>query len=344
MTPSLRYLLASSLLLISSSGCSSLGLSLWPAQFPLLPQAKEFAQRSPLPSGLPHELGKRVLPDYYIEPGDRILIEPFSLDSEFRVIGDQEVQVDGSIDLGEFGRLRVAGMTVEAIEAAIENQIVQAGGERESINVQLVETNASIAYVLGEVGSPGAYALDGNETVLDAILLAGGLTSRASPCDILLARPTDPCDCRVVLPVCYRQITQLGDVTTNYQLQPGDRVVVGARTFCEEIAFWRQSRPCERCAQSRCLECNPNQVNYKNRFFQWASPFALPSEIDEVGGEEATSEPPFFDESPSPDVDADIYLPPGDDLTDLRETTRLEAGGSRRWPVFSAPSVQISGH
>ncbi len=268
--------LVMTLSLVVSSGCSSLGLSLWPTSFPLLNQTKDLAAASPRPTGLNHELAKATLPEYYIEAGDRILIESTALDSEFRAIGDQKVQVDGSVDIGQYGRLRVAGMTVEAIEFMIEERIREVDGEPEAINVQLIETNAATVYVLGEVGSPGSYPIDGNETVLDAILMAGGLTSSASPCDIVLVRPTNPSDCRVVLPVCYRQLTQIGDATTNYQVQPGDRIVVGARTLCEELAFWKQRTQCEGCACSHCVECAPASVNYTNRIMQFASHFPLP--------------------------------------------------------------------
>ncbi len=241
--------------MLSFNGCSSLGISVWPAQFPLLTKTKEFAAAAPLPSGLPNELSKFALPDYFVEPGDRILIEPVDLESDIGSLGDQKIQVDGTIDLGEFGRIRVAGLTVEAIERAVEDQIALSG-KQETINVQLIETNAAEVYVIGEVGSPAAYPIDGHEHVLDAILRAGGLTSKASPCDIILVRPTAPEGCRVVLPVCYRQITQLGDVTTNYQLQPGDRIVVvlgplkrkchsGSRpsraTVAAEVAAWNAS-------------------------------------------------------------------------------------------------------
>ncbi|MCA9131736.1 MAG: polysaccharide export protein [Planctomycetales bacterium] len=309
-----------SLTMLCSTGCSSLGFSLWPSQFPLLSQTKEFASKSPLPSGLPHELAKQVLPDYFVEPGDRLLIEPVELDSDFRTIGDQKVQVDGSIDLGEFGRLRVAGLTVEAIEAAIERQLAEESGQRETINVQLVETNAAEVYVLGEVGSPGAYALDGNETVLDAIVMAGGLTSKASPCDMILVRPTAPAACRVVLRVCYRQITQLGDVTTNYQVQPGDRIVVGSRTLREELAFWRQTRDCECCNRSRCVECNPARLGFPSRFVGWLSPFPKSggenSQAMEGSAESLDESPPDSEpresippHQPEAGEDADIFLP-----------------------------------
>ncbi len=357
-------------------GCSTLGLTLWPAQFPLLTKTKEFAAKSPLPSGMPHELSKQVLQDYFVEPGDRILIEPVALDSEFRLVGDQEIQLDGSIDLGEYGRIRVAGMTVEAIERAIEDHLAQFIEEREAVNVQLIETNAAEFYVLGEVGSPGAYAMDGNETVLDAIVMAGGLTNRASPCDMILVRPTNPADCRVVQRICYRQITQLGDVTSNYQLQPGDRVVVGSRTLCEELAFWKQTSACECCDRSRCVECSPASTGYANRFSGWLTSFPLPrrspsdddssiaegeeEQLDALEAREPTSpqadsqgsrpEPngsvrpqPRPNNSDEPTVDdSDVFLPPiepGQSQGRRGSSTpyRLEAGVSSRLGAGYSP-------
>ena len=257
------------------SGCSSLGLTLWPSQFPLLKTTKEIAATSPRANGLPNELDKRVLEDYFLEPGDRVLLEPVSFDFDFAASGDQEVQVDGSIDLGKFGRLRVAGQTVEGVEAQIESRIEQETSRKEHVNVRLLEANASQIYILGQVGAPGAYPLLGREHVLDAILEAGGLTSEASPCDIILVRPTLNTKCRIVLPVCYRQITQLGDASTNYQLQPGDRIVVGTRTLCEELAVWKQTSSCECCSQSCGSEKTPQRADYGNRLLQAlaATPF-----------------------------------------------------------------------
>jgi protein involved in polysaccharide export with SLBB domain len=297
-------LLSCYLLICCASGCSSLGLSPWPSQFPLLQQTKEMAAASPLPAGMPHELSKFELPNYFIEPGDRILIEPVSLESDISSLGDQKVQIDGSIDLGKYGRIRVVGMTVEQIEQVVEDQIALFG-ERESINVKLVETNAAEVYVIGEVGSPAAYPIDGHEHVLDAILRAGGLTSKASPCDIILVRPTEPNSCRVVLPVCYRQITQIGDVTTNYQLQPGDRIVVGSRTLREELSLRKQRKSCDRCCRSTGVECQPTRVQYRNRFAALLPSFALPNtEADNEKKLDGSIEP----QQPASSADA-YYLP-----------------------------------
>ncbi|MFK8112229.1 MAG: polysaccharide biosynthesis/export family protein [Rubripirellula sp.] len=243
--------------LLACCGCSSLGLSVFPTGHFLTDQAEavldQTASNRALHSTVPHELDLGVVSTHFLQPGDVLLIEPVDLDTEIRIPADQRVLIDGSIDLGEFGRIVVAGLTVESAEKLIQRSIVDAGLEKQDVNVRLLEP-VSRFYVLGEVNSPGSYPLDGNETVLDGILAAGGLTSAAAPCKILLARPTESCSCRVTLPVCYREITQLGDTATNYQLQPGDRVFVSTRSWCEDLKFWEATKTCTRCCgrQTAC--------------------------------------------------------------------------------------------
>jgi protein involved in polysaccharide export with SLBB domain len=206
---------------------------------------------------VPRELEQGVVPVHYIQPGDVLLIEPVDLESDVRIPADQHVLVDGSLDLLAFGRVMVAGLTLEMAENLIERTIVDAGVEQTQINVQLLEP-VHRYYVLGEVNSPGSYPLDGHENVLDGILAAGGLTTAAAPCKILLARPTLSSSCRVTLPVCYREITQLGDTTSNYQIQPGDRIFVASRTWCEELMFWTATKSCARCTrcQTHCVDAS----------------------------------------------------------------------------------------
>ena len=99
-------------------------------------------------------------------------------------------------------------------------------------------------------------------------MAAGGLTTRASACDMLLARPTDPCSCRVTLPVCYRAITQLGDTTTNYQLRPGDRIFVGRQTLIEEVLPCCSQRTCQRCCDNHCACRDPRIAELQGASFK----------------------------------------------------------------------------
>ena len=74
---------------------------------------------------------------------------------------------------------------------------------------------------------PGRLPVTGNETVLDAIQFAGGLIPTAAPSNIRLVRPAPPgACCEQKLPVNLAAIMSGGDSTTNYQLMPGDRIVV----------------------------------------------------------------------------------------------------------------------
>lgn len=243
---------------LPSVGCSTLGLSLYPTGSFLTDQAEAVVAATPTPAAIARERDKEVLSAHFLQPGDSVLVETVSDDAELRLPADQRVLADGTIDLGRYGRVVVAGSTLESAEELIEQTIRQVAdrigtGEGEEleddalqINVRLIDDNHRY-YVLGEVNSPGIYEMEGHETVLDGILEAGGLTDAASGCNIILARPTDPCGCRVTLPICYRQITQLGDTATNYQLRPGDRIFVASRTCCEELWFCKAGETCERC-------------------------------------------------------------------------------------------------
>lgn len=320
--PMAARVIAAAMLTAALVGCttSSGTFSLVPAGHYLTEQTEAVLDASPRVAALPRELDKTVLPAVYLEPGDTLLIEPVDFDSDIRLPADQQVLADGTVDLGGYGRVIVAGLTLEQAEGAIEEILADAGEDGEQINVRLLESEA-VYYVLGEVSSPGAYPLMGNETVLDGILAAGGLTSRSSPCDILLARPTVPDSCRVTLPICYQQITQLGDTTTNYQLRPGDRVFVGSRTLCDDLAFWRTKQTCERCECRRQRPCpDPHAVQLRNPVgILPAQPprppqvFEDEAETDEVAGQTRTVQAPRVQRRPLddrlPPVAADLIQP-----------------------------------
>lgn len=118
------------------------------------------------------------------------------------------------------------------------------------VSVRVTNWESKKIYVLGEVNSPGSFPFIGNETVLDAIIEAGGLGSSANRHSIVVSRPSRCSDCRTVIKVCYDQIVQLGDTSTNYQLMPGDRVFVPSLGFCDDLkqSFRIKDQPCPRCA------------------------------------------------------------------------------------------------
>ncbi|MFO0967270.1 MAG: polysaccharide biosynthesis/export family protein [Gemmataceae bacterium] len=225
-------------LLALSAGCSSLtggkGSPFAPSHH-LTDAAKDLRLANAGARAVPRELEKQPLPSYIVEPGDVLLVTPADIDSPVRLPGDQPVLPDGTINLGKYGHLLIAGKTVPEIEDMVKAAVEAKTKDPGFINVRLVSRQTKVYYVIGEVNAPGAFQMSGRETVLDAILAAGGLTDRASSSNIILSRPSKPNECRTVLPVCWKNIVQLGDTTTNYQIAPGDRIYVPGQCWLEQL-------------------------------------------------------------------------------------------------------------
>lgn len=249
---SLLILWAMTLLL---AGCSSTGglFDPPPPSRQMSSSARNVRDATPVPVDLPRELSKQLEALYVVEPGDVILVQPVKFDSPVRLPGDQSVLADGTISLGEHGLIHVAGRTIPDIEALIQSRVEARCKDAGPITVRLISRDSKVFYVLGEVNAPGAFPATGRETVLDAILNAGGLTDQASTDNVILVRPSLPGECRTVLAVCYNDIVQLGDTSTNYQIRPGDRVFVSASCFWDNFLPFGSKKSCCNQAQLPCI-------------------------------------------------------------------------------------------
>ncbi|MFM7129798.1 MAG: polysaccharide biosynthesis/export family protein [bacterium] len=216
-------------------------------------------------SNIPRELNKTTLPPYVIEPPDILLVEVLEALPGRPIFGERLVRPDGTISLGFYGDVYVAGLTInEAKEKIIAHLrkylmdeplglikedeetgefIAVPPAESNRVIVDVAAYNSKYYYVQGDVGAPGRLPITGNETVLDAVQFAGGLMPTAAPQNIRLVRPAPPgACCEQVLPVNLSAIINAGDPTTNYQLMPGDRLmvyrdpIVRSTIFLERIA------------------------------------------------------------------------------------------------------------
>jgi protein involved in polysaccharide export with SLBB domain len=98
-----------------------------------------------------------------------------------------EVQLDGRVTIPWVGTLRASGSTIESLRAAVEDSL---GGllRRPTVAIGIESFGPSRVYVTGEVRAPGAYTIQAGQTVLGAIIAAGGLLPTANTDDILLLR------------------------------------------------------------------------------------------------------------------------------------------------------------
>jgi polysaccharide biosynthesis/export protein len=146
-----------------------------------------------------------------------------------QIAGQHLVRPDGTVSLGSYGSVYVAGMTLGQVKCEIERYLA-AYLVNPQVSVDMLSYNSKKFYVIFDGAGYGqlVYALPatGNETVLDAISRVGGLVPVSSKHRIFLARPS-PCDlgCNQILPVDWQAVL-MGSTCTNYQVFPGDRIYV----------------------------------------------------------------------------------------------------------------------
>jgi polysaccharide export outer membrane protein len=206
-------------------------------------------------TNLPREFQKVSMPDYVVEAPDIITVEVLEALPGRPISGERLVKPDGKISLAYYGDVYVAGLTTNEIKEKIvlhlrkylndealglweidgkgtddpkdDEYIPVEPKDSDRVYVDVMAYNSKAYYIQGDVAAPGRMPITGNETVLDAINYAGGLIATAAPQNIRLVRPAPPgACCQQVLPVNLAAIISGGDPTTNYQLMPGDRIMV----------------------------------------------------------------------------------------------------------------------
>jgi polysaccharide export outer membrane protein len=206
---------------------------------------------APLPP-VPREFEKQSLPPYVVEPPDILLIQAspaITLPTQ-PLSGQHLVRPDGTINLGIYGSVFVAGLTLDQVRDVVASVLkarhLRRIGEdkkptgeeltvdqiRLELQVDVLAYNSKVYYVITDGGGYGeqVYRISatGNETVLDALSQINGLPAVASKKKIWVARATPDHAPPVILPVDWCGIVRDGSAETNYQIFPGDRVYVNS--------------------------------------------------------------------------------------------------------------------
>ncbi len=178
----------------------------------------------------PRELEMVSMPPYVIEPPDEIEISvrPTAMEIPLTTV---TVQADGVVDLGFAGDVYLAGLTLAQAEMKVAEHLDGMAAKKRlkepvEVSVRLVNGSQSkFYYVLGSVTTQGRFPIQGNEDVLSAVL-AAGLRTNSRPEKAYVVRP-HPINAKdEILKVDWDGITNRGDTVTNYQLLPGDRLIV----------------------------------------------------------------------------------------------------------------------
>lgn len=115
-------------------------------------------------------------PDYVVGPGDGLTIDLWgSVSQRLHRVVDRE----GKLGLPEIGNIQVAGHSLADVQSMVQSALRSQFRELEA-DVSLDRVRVIRVYVVGDVQRPGAYDISSLSTPLNALLQAGGPTSRGS--------------------------------------------------------------------------------------------------------------------------------------------------------------------
>lgn len=214
----------------------------------------------PPPGSVPTELDKVTLPPYVVEAPDILLIEvllppveaggaPVAASPQ-PISGQHLVRLDGTVGLGVYGSLPVAGMTLDQIAEAVRQFVAPKldppiQPEKLLVIVDVLAYNSKTYFVIADGAGFGEqvneFPIQGNETVLSALANVQGIPPQGSKRNIWVARRNPTGGKEQILPVDWVGITQHGITATNYQLLPGDRVYVKSeriQRFGNNLGKW----------------------------------------------------------------------------------------------------------
>lgn len=156
---------------------------------------------------------------YTIGPGDVLEVTVWR---EPTLSGPAAVRPDGFITLPLVNEVQVVGMTTASLRAVLEEKYKEfVASPAVTIRIQTIVSNE--IFLIGEVEKPGVYPLAGNDTLLQLLTRAGGLSIYADRDSIRVIRR----DRETVTEhtVDYDAILK-GDLKQDILLRPGDRIIV----------------------------------------------------------------------------------------------------------------------
>jgi polysaccharide export outer membrane protein len=155
-----------------------------------------------------------------VQPGDLLHISVWREES---LDLDVLVRPDGGLSFPLAGDLSAAGKTVEALRTELTARLERYIPDL-SVTVLVQEINGNKVYVIGQVNQPGEFIMNPRVDVMQALSLAGGMTTFASPNDIFILRRQN--GEQRTMPFRFDDVARGRNLDQNIVLRSGDVVVV----------------------------------------------------------------------------------------------------------------------
>jgi polysaccharide export outer membrane protein len=162
--------------------------------------------------------------EYLVGPQDKLDINVIpDVFSDKRVT----VDVDGTFQYKDIGRVKAQDLTVRQIQAAIRKLLIDAGLHRDpTVTVEVIEFRSKMIYVNGDgVKVPSSFRIQGPDTIMSAIYQAGSFTSKAGSI-ITIRRRGAPGVAPAEIQIPRSDVEQGTGLAASFHLQDGDIITV----------------------------------------------------------------------------------------------------------------------
>jgi polysaccharide export outer membrane protein len=183
---------------------------------PVVPSPPPATAMAPSPPKEEQVLAKKL---YRIGPEDVIRV---SVWENTELTMDVTVRPDGKISLPLINEIHAADLTPMELSEVITKNL-KGYMKDPHVTVIVTQTNSPKIYLVGNVLRPGSYPLRHDMTVLQALSLAGGFTTFASPRDLKLISGTGTR--QKIRKINYYKMIEDIDLAY-YMLKSGDTIVI----------------------------------------------------------------------------------------------------------------------
>ena len=125
--------------------------------------------------------------DYVVGTQDVLKVTVFD---EPQLSGTFRIDTDGTFTYPFIGRIKASGETLRTVESALAKLLADGYVRNPQVTIEVEQYRSRSIFVVGEVRSPGKYAISGQMTLIEALAQAGSTTQSAGA-EVLILRPAD---------------------------------------------------------------------------------------------------------------------------------------------------------
>ncbi len=159
-------------------------------------------------------------PDYKLHAGDQLEV---SVWKEMDLLRTVVVRPDGKFTFPLVGEVQAAGRSADQINTEVTTRLKKYIPEP-VVTVSVTGIEGNRIYVIGQVLKPGAFTMNPQFTVLQAMSIAGGATPFAALNDIIILRGAGAA--QKSLQFRYGDVSKGRNLEQNVLLEAGDVVIV----------------------------------------------------------------------------------------------------------------------